>query len=174
MDPMRKILVPVDFGELSEPAIEKAIEFATAFSGAVTVLHVYEYSLWGIDGGPESAIDSAGRIRQAAEKELDLLVTKYRSRGVEVTGLLREGIPWSETLSYAQETGADLIVLGTDGRQGLPRALLGSVAEKIVRYSTVPVLTLRVPMSPGAAEKVTKKTTKLGASTEPRIQGPRE
>jgi nucleotide-binding universal stress UspA family protein len=164
MDTMRKILVPVDFGELSEPAIEKAIEFATAFGGAVTLLHVYEYSLWGIDGGPESAIDSGRRIRQAAEKELDALVTKHRSRGVEVTGLIRMGIPWSETLNHAQESGADLIVVGTHGRRGLPRALLGSVAEKIVRCSTVPVLTIRGTSSSDAAAKVTKGTTKVAAS----------
>jgi nucleotide-binding universal stress UspA family protein len=172
MDTMRKILVPVDFGELSEPAIEKAIEFATAFGGAVTLLHVYEYSLWGIDGGPGSAIDSARRIRQAAEKELDALVTKYRSRGVEVAGLIREGIPWSETLNYAQESGADLIVLGTHGRRGLPRALLGSVAEKIVRCATVPVLTVRGLSGSDAATKIVKKTMKLGASKNLTSKGP--
>ncbi len=143
MDAIRKILVPVDFGGLSEPTLEKAIAFAQALGASVTILHVYEYSLWGIDGGPESASDSARRIRARAEKELDRLLSKYRSHGVEVVGLIREGIPWSETLSYAREKAMDLIVMGTHGRRGLPRALLGSVAEKIVRFATVPVLTIR-------------------------------
>ncbi len=150
---IRKILVPVDFGELSEATVEKAVAFAEGLGATVTVLHVYEYSLWGIDGGPESAIEPARRLRHAAEKELDRLVDAYGSRGVGVAGLMREGIPWSEILDYASHNAIDLIVMGTHGRKGLPHALLGSVAEKIVRTSTIPVLTLRVPIPPGTAEK---------------------
>jgi nucleotide-binding universal stress UspA family protein len=143
MSPIRKILVPVDFGELSDPALEKAVVFAEALGASVTALHVYD-SLWGIDGGPELSVDSARRIRQAAATELEQLVDRHRSRNdVEIEGVIREGVPWSEILNYAKESAAELIVMGTHGRRGLPHALLGSVAEKVVRFATVPVLTLR-------------------------------
>ena len=55
---------------------------------------------------------------------------------------MRVGTPWEEIVAAAKETGVDLIVLGTNGRRGSPRALLGSVAERVVRKSTVPALTV--------------------------------
>jgi universal stress protein A len=57
--------------------------------------------------------------------------------------MLRSGAPWQQTLEVAREIGADLIVMGTHGRSGLAHAFLGSVAEKVVRMSPIPVLTLR-------------------------------
>jgi nucleotide-binding universal stress UspA family protein len=159
MSPIRKILVPVDFGELSEPALEKAVVFAAALGASVTALHVDEYSLWAIDGGAELTIDSARRIREAAAIELERLVDRHRSRNdVEIEGVIREGAPSSEILHYAKESAADLIVMGTHGRHGLPHALLGSVAEKVVRLATVPVLTLRGPSHSNASAEGEKET----------------
>jgi nucleotide-binding universal stress UspA family protein len=161
MSPIRKILVPVDFGELSDPALEKAVVFAEALRASVTALHVNEYVLWGADGGPELTMDSARRIREAAALELERLADRHRSRNdVEIEGVIRAGVPSSEILNYAKESGADLIVMGTHGRHGLPHALLGSVAEKVVRLATVPVLTLRGPSaaSPGAGPSPTSSS----------------
>ena len=58
-------------------------------------------------------------------------------------GFVRLGAPWEEILSVATERGADLVVVGTHGRRGFAHALMGSVAERVVRLSTIPVLTVR-------------------------------
>src|SRR5579859_4426581 len=149
METLHKILVPVDFGELSEAALRRAIDLAKAVGATVTVLHVHEYSLWSVDGTPGSTIDAAMRVRDKADRALDALLERYRTSGVEIRGLLREGAPWSETINCARECGADLILVGTRNRSRLSRALMGSVAEKIVRHSPIPVLTFHTPPPAG-------------------------
>jgi nucleotide-binding universal stress UspA family protein len=62
--------------------------------------------------------------------------------------VFRKGFAWQQTLLACEEAGSDLIVMGTHGRQGLSHALIGSVAEKVVRLSPVPVLTVREPRPP--------------------------
>ena len=74
---------------------------------------------------------------------MDELLKGLKDRGVPISGQLRRGVPWECVLETAKETKADLIVMGTHGRKGLARALMGSVAEKVVRLSPIPVLTVR-------------------------------
>jgi nucleotide-binding universal stress UspA family protein len=177
--PFRRILVPVDFGELSRPALKEAVALAQYSGASVTLLHVYEYSLFGLDGGPTSTIDAARQLRQAAEDSLRELVALYVSQKVQIISVLREGLPWTEVLRYAKESGADLIVLGTHGRRGLPRALLGSVAEKIVRSARIPVLTIHAP-SPAQDDRAERHdatpalvNSHRTASPEAKLQGSR-
>jgi nucleotide-binding universal stress UspA family protein len=112
----------------------------------VTVLHVYGIPVISFpDGGIIATAEVAARIANAARGALDKLVEQNEARGVRLTALLREGVPWEEINAVAKELDADAVVIGTHGRQGLARALLGSVAEKVIRTSPRPVVTVHQP-----------------------------
>jgi len=147
---IRRILVPVDFSEKSERALDYAIELAKKLGASVTLVHAYEIPVYGfVDATVVATPDLAARLSDAAQKTLDALVASRRDRGVPLHGVLRNGVAWEEIASVAKDTHADLIVIGTRGRRGLARALLGSVAESVIRTSDVPVLTIHAPADEG-------------------------
>ena len=92
-------------------------------------------------------IDFVTPIREASQKELSTAFAALQRTGCEARAQLTCGVAWSEILAEAEEQKAELIVMGTHGRRGVMHALIGSVAEKVVRMSNVPVLTVRVPPS---------------------------
>jgi nucleotide-binding universal stress UspA family protein len=107
------------------------------------VLHSYEIPSM---GAPEVLVLATDWIRQiavVASERLDEIVKRARETGVAVEAELREGVAWRTIEAFARERNVDLIVVGSHGRQGLPRALLGSVAEKVVRTAPCPVLVVR-------------------------------
>jgi len=136
---MKHILVPTDFAEPSDRALGTALELARAFDSRVTLLHV-----WSIPnmGYAESLTWPIEDMQRAARTSLDAAVEAARKRYPKVEGVLREGLEWRQILEVVSDLGCDLIVMGTHGRHGLPRLVLGSVAEKVVRLSTVPVLSI--------------------------------
>jgi nucleotide-binding universal stress UspA family protein len=135
--------VPTDFGEVAEHALDEAMELAASLGAIVTVLHAYEYSLLGIGVDFGTGVpDAPERLKRAAREALRETIERQSGRGVVLDGILREGAPWSAIVEFAAGSNADLIVMGTRGRRGLARAFLGSVAEKVVRYASVPVLTV--------------------------------
>ena len=138
------LLVAVDFNEISEHALERALDLAARLSARVTALHVYSLpSLRVGDSDFIPSADEAARVTAAAEKGLDELVAKHRREGVQIARLLRTGRPPAEEIcASAGELGADLIVVGTHGRGAIGRALLGSVALDVLRQATVPVMSV--------------------------------
>jgi nucleotide-binding universal stress UspA family protein len=86
--------------------------------------------------------DYALLYEKGARESLEKERARLASSGAEVISVLRPGVAWEEILAAAQALDAGLIVMGTHGRRGLPRAVLGSVAEKVVRLSPIPVLTV--------------------------------
>ncbi len=143
---LQHILVPVDFTETSDRAIEYALELAKRVEASVTILHAYHIPVFGFPDGTYIAAPAvAAELSTAAQTHLDILQDRYKDRGPAVTTMLRDGIPWEEINAVAAEIGADLIVIGTHGRRGLARALLGSVAENIIRTATTPVLVIHGP-----------------------------
>ena len=90
-----------------------------------------------------SAVDLLTSVEEAAKQQFEAALVALRKQRPGATGILRNGVPWQEILAAIDETHADLVVMGTHGRRGIAHALLGSVAEKTVRMSTVPVLTIR-------------------------------
>jgi nucleotide-binding universal stress UspA family protein len=81
--------------------------------------------------------------RKWAEDTLAQRATALAAEGVTARGVVRVGAPWSEIVNLAREEHADMIVMGTQGRTGLDRLLLGSVAERVIRQAPCPVLTVR-------------------------------
>jgi nucleotide-binding universal stress UspA family protein len=136
----RHILVPHDFSDTAEHALSLATALAEKLGAHITLMHAYE-----IPAYPDSVMmtaEVAASIRRAAQGALEGVAARARRPGVEVQAILREGRSWSEINATAKETHADLIVMGTHGRHGLARALIGSVAEKVVRTAPCPVLTV--------------------------------
>ena len=146
MADFKHILVPTDFTETSDRAIDWAIALATRLGSSVTLMHSFEIPIIGFpDGGIVATPEIATRIADASRMALESAVSKRKDCGVPLTGVLREGVAWEEIDHVADEIDADVIVIGTHGRRGLARALLGSVAENVVRTSHHPVLTIHGP-----------------------------
>jgi nucleotide-binding universal stress UspA family protein/predicted phosphoribosyltransferase len=132
----RLILVPVDFSATSDRACDHAAELARAFGARIVLLQVVEPPAYPL---PKDMMDA---LREAASSELERRANELRAVLREVDTRLAEGKPWQEIERAAVDIGADLVILGTHGRRGLARAVLGSVAERVVRTSPVPVLTV--------------------------------
>jgi nucleotide-binding universal stress UspA family protein len=144
MDSPRNILCATDFGPSSKGAVHVALAMAKAVGGAVTLVHVYDAPVYA--GPPFMPLNDAGpEVEKAAQGALDTAVSEAKAQVEGVRGVLRRGRPWEEVIALAVDLRADLLVLGTHGRRGLPRAILGSVAERVVRLSPIPVLTVPVP-----------------------------
>lgn len=139
----KTILVPTDFSEASNAALEVALDLAAELGASIVLLHSFEIPMLGVpDGGLVLTPDVTSRVLEGAKSGLDREVGRYTTRGVPLRSVVDQAEPWRSIVTKAEELGVDLIVMGTHGRRGLPRALLGSVAEKVVRTSPVPVMTV--------------------------------
>ncbi len=144
----KKILVPVDFSELSMGALRAGLEIGGKWDAEVLVLHISTFS----DHMPSYAeLEIAGvsprsqrreDTRMELESRLDLLL-KEISAGPKVRSTLLFGTPTADILNTAQSGNFDLIVMATHGRKGLSRLLLGSVTEQVVRRAPCPVFVVR-------------------------------
>ncbi len=148
---IRRILCPTDFSEGSDRALEQAIELARELGASVVVAHVFELAKLLLPESPGMLIDPIPPAIESARRDLNALVARNADRGVAIEAALREGTPSSDLVAMADAAGADLIVMATHGRGGLARALLGSVADQIVRTSRVPVLLVRDQQSSAEA-----------------------
>jgi nucleotide-binding universal stress UspA family protein len=144
MTELRRILVPTDFTETSDHAVDWALGVAAKVGGKVTLMHAYELPIIGFPDGTIIATPTiASHIADGSRAALDATVKRIAARGVSVESVLKEGIIYEEINAVAEAIDADLIVIGTHGRKGLARALLGSVAENVIRTATRPVVTIR-------------------------------
>jgi nucleotide-binding universal stress UspA family protein len=143
------VLVAVDFEEASRRAIEIARELSRPLGSEMVLVHVYQIPVYTYPGlEPQITPDLRLEITLAASRALDNLAAEV---GV-ARALLREGDPATAILDAAREVGASMIAMGTHGRRGLSHVLLGSVAEKVVRSSEIPVLTVRAGQPPAAGK----------------------
>jgi nucleotide-binding universal stress UspA family protein len=147
MSRIQRILCPVDFSPTSDRAAVYAVGLAHQLGASVRFFHAWEippsYPL------PEGALmfgaDVMGMIETESKKRMDACVGQHRDAGVPVEGIVVEGYAADRIVQAATGGAVDLVVMGTHGRRGFAHALLGSVAERVVRTSPVPVLT--VPMA---------------------------
>jgi nucleotide-binding universal stress UspA family protein len=146
---IRKILVPVDFSPHSSHALQVGLDFCRRFDAALGIVHVYEPIVYaGVDGFllPPSATEQTLPALRQREKQLEMAADEARAAGVRaVETALLQGVTFNEITRYAREGSYDLIVLGTHGRTGFGRVLIGSVAERVVRTAPGAVLAVRLP-----------------------------
>ena len=142
-----RIVVPTDFSDCAKEAWALAQRLAEAVGSELVLVHVLVTSPL-FDEGPFSA-DRVRSVYEAARKwaeaSLEEWATKAKGSGLRVRVALREGMPYREIVALATDERADLVVMRTHGRGGLDRALLGSVADRVVRLAPCPVLTVREP-----------------------------
>jgi nucleotide-binding universal stress UspA family protein len=140
----KTILVPTDFGDPAEGALDHAVALAQVTGAKIILLYVCPLPVVGF---PEGAVvptgDLTAQMVTEARRALDDLMARRKNSGVAILPRVEIGDPRETIQSMAQELGADLIVMGTHGRRGIPRALIGSVTEWVVRTATRPVLTIR-------------------------------
>jgi nucleotide-binding universal stress UspA family protein len=142
MPDIRRILVPHDFSETADHALSYALSLAKKFDARVTVLHAYEVPTLGTSEALVASLEFAAEVERVAGNALDGIAARARQSGMNIETMLRRGTAWTEINAIAEQTKADLIVMGTHGRKGVSRVLLGSVAEKVVRTAPCPVLTV--------------------------------
>ncbi len=143
-----RILVPTDGSEPSRNAAKTGIELAAAHGATVHALYAVEpIPLGGFTAGSGPASREFGDVvekqRAEGQEAIDELVAMADEHGVTVIESIGYGKPDEEILEYADEEGIDAIVMGTHGRSGVGRFVMGSVAEKVVRKSPIPVVTVR-------------------------------
>lgn len=149
---MMRLLVPVDFSPCSTAAIDRAIALAEQVGGSIELLHAWNppYEFGGFignltvedDGGePRTLVEL---LRQESEKQLEAVAARTLPRFAKLEATLADGDPRETIASHADPSRCDLVVMGTHGRTGLSRLLLGSVAEWVIRHARVPVMTVRM------------------------------
>lgn len=143
----KRICCPVDFSDASRAAMEVAADLARRFGAELVLFHAYPVPGYTFpDGSVVASPKMLQDLADGAERHLEA----WR-RDAEATGAGRvqaekvAGEPAAEIVSFAREQGVDLLVLGTHGRTGLEHALMGSIAERVVRRAHCPVLTVRPP-----------------------------
>jgi nucleotide-binding universal stress UspA family protein len=146
MTTMKRILVPVDFSDASLRALDYAVELSRQLKAQLVVLHavepVYYPSLEATYGIGVDLGNVYDQVEQGARARLARLAGEIRARRVKVRTLLVHGTAHQVILDSAAKLKANLMIMSTHGRTGLSRALLGSVAEKVLRAATCPVVTV--------------------------------
>jgi nucleotide-binding universal stress UspA family protein len=146
MTQFRRIVCPTDFSPTAAAAQRLAATLARQFGAELVLLHVLphpHYPLRGF-GIAESYPHLQAELHTRAKERL-AEAAKAVGEGLSVRTEMRDGDAYEQALTFARETNADLIVIGTHGHTGLKHALLGSTAERIVRLAECPVLTVRTP-----------------------------
>lgn len=145
----RAVLLPTDGSDSSLHALDHALDIANAYDATLHALFVVDtsYPFTGFDDGtidPEPLFEA---LREEGERTLQRVEERAERTATPFVGALREaGVVHRAILEYVDENDIDVIVMGTHGRRGLDRWLLGSVTERTVRTADVPVLTVRGPM----------------------------
>lgn len=141
----QKILAPLDGSELSECSLQHVKTIATGCQvPEVVLLRVVEpIPAQDVAAYTEGGIDTAIILREAragAQEYISKLADDLNKAGLTVRGVVAIGSPADEIMDYATENKVDLIIMSTHGRSGVTRWFMGSVADKVIRHSTVPVL----------------------------------
>jgi len=136
-----RILIPTDGSDAVDPAVERAIDLAETYGAQLHALNVVNVASLSAEVHTPAVIES---FEEQGEAAVGAVAERAADAGVgDVTTEVVHGTPHRSILEYADENDVDLIVMGTHGRSGLDRYLLGSVTEKVVRSADVPVLTVR-------------------------------
>ena len=147
-EPRSKVLVPVDFSECSQLALDFAVKHVEKFSSELYLFHVFEpvgRYRFAAESWVEKIAADVERMEKMAVVEMEKLVedseTLQRLRNFHCR--VASGKPWEEILRMSSNIGADIIIMGTHGREGLERAFVGSVTEKVIRRAPCSVVCVK-------------------------------
>ncbi|HQU31204.1 MAG: universal stress protein [Planctomycetia bacterium] len=144
---LKKILCPIDHSECSYLALKYAISLALKDEAKLYLMHVIDIRLYDTEIYKFSPYNITEINLDKIREDLIKSLPEGTSDVLEVETIVVKGIPFQEINNAATAVDADLIVIGTHGRTGLSHAVMGSVAEKVVRKAPCPVLTVRIPHS---------------------------
>ncbi len=170
MTTFQRILVPTDFSDCSHAACDLAVKLATTYGATIELLHVDEPPAWQGFVIPELAVSMQNGtstslhefVQTRARRALGHLVEKLQQAGVgQVQQRMAAGDASRVILEVAREDHCDLIVMGTHGRKGFERLVMGSVAERVVRQADCPVLTVRITEDDTGAETDERSTDEV-------------
>lgn len=158
-----RILLPTDGSDGVERAVERAADLARTYDAELHVLYVVNTASIDVELHPRTV----GELDDYGERVTAETADRARADGVEsVTTEVAHGVPHRQILDYVDDHDTDLVVMGTHGRGGLDRYLLGSVTEKVVRSSPAPVLTVRMADAEPEPEPGTEPEPELETETE--------
>jgi universal stress protein A len=142
---IQKILCAIDFSSHSRDALREAAEWARAAQGSLTLIHVIDPPRYLFLDGFLAYSTFIEQARAHADEQLATWIEETRGPAAPapVASIVAEGAAWAAIVDAARDGNYDLVVVGTEGRTGLSRALLGSVAERVVRHAHCPVLVVR-------------------------------
>ncbi len=140
----RRILCPVDFSEFTDDILEYAVDIVGKYNSELHLIHVIPnlnyFTPYESFFTPENLVVVEKNMETEVNKDFDALIAKLN---LPVKKVVRNGTAFVEIIDYVKTESIDLVILGTHGRSGLEHVLIGSVAEKVVRKSPCPVLTIR-------------------------------
>ncbi len=142
---IKTIIVPTDFSKLSFSALEYARDLAERMNATIHLIYVLEKTppFLAIRSLDVSEEDVMKHMEEEAYKQLFETASKFKvDSNVDIIEVLRKGNDYEEIVNYSKEINCDLIVIATHGRTGVLHTLLGSVAEKVIRYAKCPVLVI--------------------------------
>ncbi len=160
MKEFKRVLVPTDYSDLSLAAIEYAFAFAGVFKSQIILLHT-------LDTIPVLALDTMDLTTESviyeteknAKNDLHQCVINRIGNVPNLVEVVRRGVAEDQIVKFASEEDIDLIIMATHGRSGIAHVVLGSVAEKVVQRSTVPVLTVKPERLPASGFSTKKDET---------------
>jgi len=142
----QRFLVPLDFSEYANQALDYAINLASKLGARLTLLHVIQpLPLGGVDMGVTIPYTYIQDLEAEIMESMNDYLERVTAAGLEGEIAVVHGVPFHEIIEMAKTQQMDLIVMGTHGRTGFQHVLLGSVAEKVVRLAPCPVLVARQP-----------------------------
>ena len=139
----RRILVPIDFSEGSTEAFITGLAMAKESGAQLTLMHVLHVAMTTLPDVAMLSPDVQSGVRQSVERGLGMLCERAQAAGVEADWRVAVGSTAVEICTLAEDLAADLIVIGSHGGGAFAHAILGSVAERVVRKASCPVLTVR-------------------------------
>ena len=145
---LKKILYPTDFSESSLEALKYAVSLARSCQAKLVLMHVVNEKMFseGLSLARVSAPEALGHEMTAeAGRKLKMLIPAGERAGLDSELVILNGTPFAEIISYAENNGVDMIVIGTNGHSGVEHMMFGSTAEKVVRKAHCPVLTVKPP-----------------------------
>ena len=142
---VRKILVPIDFSAGSKQALLYAFPMAHLFKASVSLVHVVEPACGTVDYGYGEVAREWPDVRlvKLTQAKLRALSRRLRSAGVQTRSVVRSGTAFAEIVAAAEQLKADLIIIATRGLSCAKEGIIGSVAERVARHATCPVLVVR-------------------------------